>query len=172
MNAFSNTIGPPMQPPLQARPSKYRRSGRRSFSMASSTRLTLSMPSTASASSSFSAVHSPPERAQPIPRGEPCRAARSVCFSFAAASFSRRSWLLSSPYTSSMDMAPSAADFPCPMGERIAVALAAQGVIKKQPTSAGSTPFLSQNSRRAMAAAASIGERTSTMLSRSSGKRT
>ena len=53
----------------------------------------------------------------------------------------------------------------------MAVIFAAQGVMQKQPTSLGSTPFSRANSLRACDAATSMGERTSTMLSINSGKR-
>ena len=77
----------------------------------------------------------------------------------------------SSPYTSRKEMAPSTALFSWPRGLRMAVIFAAQGVMKKQPISLGSTPFSRANSLRACDAATSMGERTSTMLSINSGKR-
>ena len=71
-----------------------------------------------------------------------------------------------------MDSAPSSSDFFWPMGLRMAVIFAGQGVMKKQPTSEGLQPFFLQNSARATEAATSMGWRMSTMFSISSGKRT
>ena len=58
-----------------------------------------------------------------------------------------------------------------PSGLRMAVIFAAQGVMKKQPTSLSATPRSAQKRRRASMAATSMGLLTSTMLSISSGKR-
>ena len=111
--------------------------------------------------------HSPPERAQPRPRGPAGSMVPSV--SSSATFFS---WPESRPYISSIEIAPFIALSVWPMGFLMAVTFAGQGVIKKQPTSSGLAPVRSQNSLRAMVAATSMGERTSTMFSISSGKRT
>ena len=58
------------------------------------------------------------------------------------------------------------------MGLRMAVTLAAQGVMKKHPTSRGSAPCFWQNSRLATMAASSMGWRMSMIWEISSGNRT
>ena len=58
------------------------------------------------------------------------------------------------------------------MGLRMAVTLAAQGVMKKHPTSSGFASCARQNSRRATIAATSMGWRTSMICGIRSGKRT
>ncbi len=52
------------------------------------------------------------------------------------------------------------------------VTFAGQGVMKNAPISSSETPFFLENSRFAMAAATSMGDSTSTILSISSGNRT
>ena len=59
-----------------------------------------------------------------------------------------------------------------PKGILISVTLAAQGVMKKHPTSSGFASCARQNSRRATMAATSMGWRTSMMCGINSGKRT
>ena len=122
------------------------------------------MPSTASELSMPTASASPPELAQPTPN-EPAR-----CSMWHSTGL--RNCVDKRPYTSSIDMQPSTADTLWPIGARMAVILAAQGVIKKHPILSSGTPFFLANSRLASSAATSIGLLTSTMLSISSGKRT